>query len=144
MLPKEVYKLKRLRKLKPGIVPKPLKIWFLIHFAVDIVFAIPLMIVPRHFLSVLGWKTIDPIASRLVAAALLGIGLESLLSIKASVDTYIGMLNYKIIWSTAAIVGIVVSLIALGNEGPRLAWGIVGFFLVFAVIWIYWRVRVNE
>ena len=136
--------MKRLRKLKPGIVPKPLKIWFVIHFAVDVILAIPLMIVPQVFLSALGWKIVDPIASRLVGAALFGIGIESLLSIKASVDTYIGMLNLKIIWSTAAIVGTVISLIALGNEGPKLAWGIVGIFFLFAVIWIYWRVRIDE
>jgi len=116
----------------------------MIHFAVDVIFAIPLMIVPQAFLSALGWKIVDPIASRLVAAALFGIGIESLLSVKASVDTHIGMLNLKIIWSTAAIVGTVISLIALRNEGPKLAWGIVGIFVVFAVIWIYWRVRIDE
>ena len=137
-------RLKRLRRLKPGIVPKPLKIWFVIHFAVDVIFAIPLMVAPQPFLSMLGWKIVDPIASRLVAAALFGIGIESLLSIKAPVNTYVGMLNLKIIWSTAAIVGTVISLIALGKEGPQLAWGIVGVFFVFAVIWIYWRVRIDE
>jgi hypothetical protein len=136
--------LKRLRKLKPGIVPKSLKIWFVIHFAVDVIFAIPLMIVPQLFLSALGWKTIDPIASRLVAAALFAIGVESLLSTKAPLHTYVGLLNLKIIWSTTAVAGTAISLMVLGSEGPQLAWGIVGIFFVFAAIWTYWRIRIDE
>jgi len=136
--------MKRLRKLKPGIVPKPLKFWFLIHFAVDILFAVPLMAAPRAFLAALGWKIVDPIASRLVAAALFGIGIESLLSVKAPVGTYIGMLNLKIIWSSAAVLGIVISLALAGAGGPWSAWGIAAVFLAFDILWIYWRVRIEN
>lgn len=136
--------MKRLRRLKPGIVPRPLKIWFLVHFVVDMLFALPLMIAPQRFLSVLGWSAIDPILSRLVAAALFGIGIESLLSVKAPLSTYIGMLNLKIIWSSTAIIGILVSLAASGAGAPRLAWAVAGIFLVFDIVWIYWRIRVDE
>jgi hypothetical protein len=121
-----------------------LKIWFLVHFVVDILFALPLMIAPQRFLSVLGWSAIDPILSRLVAAALFGIGIESLLSVKAPLSTYIGMLNLKIIWSSAAIIGILVSLAASGAGATRLAWAVAGIFLVFDIVWIYWRIRVDE
>ncbi len=102
------------------------------------------MIAPRMLLSVLGWRVVDPIASRLVAAALFGIGIESLLSVKASVSTYIGMLNLKIIWSSAAVAGTVVSLAIAGAEGPRVAWGLAGIFLIFDMVWIYWRRRIDE
>ena len=136
--------MKRLRKLKPGIVPRALKIWFLIHFAVDLLFALPLMMAPRMFLSALGWKVVDPIASRLVGAAFLGIGIESLLSVKSTAATFMGMLNLKIIWSTTAIVGIVVSLVVAGSQGPRLAWAVCGIFGLFDMVWIYWRRRIDE
>jgi hypothetical protein len=136
--------MKRLRKLKPGIVPRPLKIWFLIHFAVDMLFAIPLMIAPRMFLSAFAWKVVDPITTRLVAAALFGIGIESLLSVRAPLPTFVGMLNLKIIWSSAAIIGIAVSLAFTDTAAPRLVWAVLGIFLVFDIVWIYWRVRTHE
>ena len=125
-------------------MPRPLRIWFLVHFAVDMLFALPLMIAPRGFLTALGWDFADPVLSRLVAAALFGIGIGSLLSAKASLSTYIAMLNLKIIWSSAAIVGITISLAPAGAGSPRLAWAVAGIFLVFDIVWIYWRIRIDE
>ncbi len=52
-------------------IPRSLRIWFIVHFVVDISFAIPLFISPLWFLDILGWKTVDPIAARMVAIALL-------------------------------------------------------------------------
>lgn len=121
-----------------------MKIWFLIHFVVDILFALPLMVAPTAFLSALGWKVVDPIASRLVAAALLGIGIESLLSVKSPAPTFVGLLNLKIIWSSAAIAGLVVSLVFAAAQTSRLAWAVAGIFLMFDIVWIYWRRRIDE
>lgn len=56
-------------------VPSSLKRWFVFHFTADITFAVPLMVVPVSFLNFFGWSTVDPIATRIVAAALFGIGL---------------------------------------------------------------------
>ncbi|GAG91612.1 unnamed protein product, partial [marine sediment metagenome] len=60
-------------------VPTALKKWFIVHFITDMVFAIPLMIIPELFLNLMGWITVDPVSSRIVAAALFGIGIESFL-----------------------------------------------------------------
>ncbi len=87
-------------------VPSSLRVWFVIHFAVDMLFAIPLLFFPEILMPLLGWKVVDPITSRLVGAALLGIGGESLLSRKASRDVFTAMLNLKIIWAIGAVVGI--------------------------------------
>lgn len=92
-------------------VPQALRNWFLVHFIIDIVFAIPLMFIPVLFLGSLGWQVVDPVAARLVAAALFGIGLESLLCYKAPVETYRSMLNLKIIWSTGAVAGLIISIL---------------------------------
>ena len=65
-------------------VPRNLRRWFVIHFVADILFAIPLLLIPETILPFFGWTVVDPITSRLVGAALLGIGTESLLGRNAS------------------------------------------------------------
>lgn len=125
-------------------VPQALRKWFFIHFVVDFIFAIPLMFTPVFFLSSLGWQVVDPVASRLVAAALFGIGLKSLLSYKATVETYKAMLNLKIIWSLAAITGLILSLLQ-GNQGRPLAlWMLLLVFIFFHALWLYWKIKISR
>ena len=91
-------------KINP--VPDGLKTWFVIHFAADMFFGIPLLFFPRLLPPLLGWTTYDPLTSRLVGAALMGIGLESLLGRNASAETFRAMLNLKIIWASSALFAI--------------------------------------
>jgi hypothetical protein len=86
-----------------GCVPPGLRNWFVVHFVADMLFGIPLLFFPRWLLPLLGWITYDPLTSRLVGAALMGIGLESLLGRKASAETFRAMLNLKIVWASSAI-----------------------------------------
>ena len=60
-----------MRRVTPD-VPTILRVFFMIHFFVDIVFAIPLFFIPIRFLEFAGWTTVDPVTARLVAAALFG------------------------------------------------------------------------
>ncbi len=125
-------------------IPKALKIWFIIHFIVDISFALPLFFAPNWFMTLLGWKTIDPVTTRMVAAALFGIGGESLLNVNLSRDAFITMLNLKIIWSITAIIGFIIAL-AGGIFGyPVVGFGLLVVFTVFNIIWIYWRLRLKK
>ena len=79
------------------MISKSLRTWFVIHCIADLTFAIPMLVAPVAFLSLFGWTTVDPFMTRLVAAALMGIGLESYLGRNAGVEAYQGMLNLKII-----------------------------------------------
>jgi len=117
-------------------VPGNLRVWFVIHFAVDMLFAIPLLFFPEILLPLLGWKVVDPITSRLVGAALLGIGGESLLSRNASKEVFLAMLNLKIIWAAGAVIGIALGIAA---GGPPLAWALLVTFAVFLGVWVYYR-----
>ena len=63
-------------------IPASLRVWFLIHFIVDILFAVPLIIAPYWFLKFLGLDIVDPLTARLVGAALIGIGTTSLITHK--------------------------------------------------------------
>jgi hypothetical protein len=123
------------------MVPNSLRTWFIIHFIADYLFGIPLLITPVWTMTLLGWTTIDPATTRLVGAALLGIGGESLLGRNASLETYKAMLNLKIIWSLGAIFGIVASLM---DGAPPLVWLILFIFSTFSVTWIYYRWKLNQ
>jgi len=116
-------------------LPSSLRTWFVIHFVVDYLFAIPLFIAPRWFLSFFGFTIIDPVTARLVAAALFAVGGISLLSRNESVGTYKALLKLKIIWSVSAIVGLLVSL---WQGAPVLLWLIVIVFALFCGIWSYY------
>jgi hypothetical protein len=102
------------------------------------------MFAPVLFLGSLGWQVVDPIAARLVAAALIGIGLESLLCYKASAETYRSMLNLKIIWSTAAITGLIISMLQ-ENQGRMLVLSLLLLvFLFFNGLWVFWRIKIAK
>ena len=129
---------------KKNKVPKTLRLFFFIHFILDMGFALPLFAVPHGFLQLLGWQAIDPFTARLVAAALFGIGLESLIGIKAGFEVYRGMLNLKIIWSSCAIAGIIITIAEMGSDAPFFAWFVLIVFVLFNVVWTYWRVRLKK
>lgn len=113
-----------------------LRFWFIVHFAIDFLFAVPLLLAPEFTLNLFGWTTVDPLASRLVGAALMGIGGESLLVRNASVEVYRAMLDLKIIWSLSAIFGIGASMAA---GGPWMGWVLLGIFGLFCALWIHYR-----
>lgn len=117
-----------------------MKNWFVVHCLVDLAFAIPLFLYPEWFLALLRWPYFDPIAIRLVAAALFGIGLESWLGREGSPEQYRGMLRLKIIWSAAAVLGILLGLFPL-SEPPLAAWALALVFAGFNGLWVYWYRR---
>lgn len=65
-----------------------LRFWFIVHFYADIIFAFPIFLFPEYFLRLAGWQSIDPIATRGVAAALFGIGIESYLGRNSGIEAY--------------------------------------------------------
>lgn len=123
--------------------PASLSIWFFVHFVADVAIAVPLLVAPVWFLTLLGWQSVDPIAARLVAAALFGIGLESLFMRKAPLERFPPMLSLKIIWSVAAIIGFVLSLAEGVHGNPWSVWAFLGIFVAFNILWTWWLVRVR-
>ena len=116
-------------------VPSALRSWFVLHFVLDVLFAAPLLIAPVFFLKTFGWTEVDPISARLVGAALVGIGVESLLGRHQGVEAYLGMLRLKILWSATATLGILVSML---QGAPVMGWAFFAIFAVFNGVWTYW------
>ena len=122
-----------------------LRTWFAIHFIADLVFAIPLMIAPVTTLTMVGWSpdAVDPLSTRLVGSALMGIGIESLLGRNANDHVYLAMLNLKSIWSLSATVGILLSLLEWGDQAPWGGWMFFGIFLSFSTVWNLYRIKLK-
>lgn len=125
-------------------VPAALRMWFVIHFAIDMIVAIPLFFAPREVLGLLGWMEIDPFATRLAAAALFGIGLESLLGRNAGREAFRGMLQLKLIWSAFAGLGLAWSVVQTDLRYPLIGWALVGIFVAFHALWWYWHLRLRR
>ncbi|MGD8406952.1 MAG: hypothetical protein PVJ21_25055 [Anaerolineales bacterium] len=122
-------------------VPNGLRTWFVVHFVVDVLFAIPLLFFPQMLLDLFNWRTYDPIMTRLVGAALMGIGVESLLGRNASADTFRAMLNLKVIWASSALIAIGIGI----AEGvASTAWSLFTIFFVFWCVWVYYHVNLGR
>lgn len=121
-------------------VPNGLRTWFVIHFVADILFAIPLLLFPQALLNLFSWKTFDPIMTRLVGAALMGIGVESLLGRNASAATFRAMLNLKVIWASSALFAIG---IGIAEGAASAAWLFLAIFFGFWCVWVYYRMKLK-
>ena len=122
-------------------LPSSLRAWFIAHFVVDVVVAVPLLVSPTFVLGHLGWTPIDPVATRLVAAALLAIGLQSFFGRDAGVETYRAMLRLKVIWSLAAVVGV---MAGIAEGAPPAAWAVLAIFVVFLGVWSHHAIRLKQ
>jgi len=124
--------------------PTALSYWFIVHFLIDMIVAIPLFFFPERALEMAGWETIDPLLARIVAAAFFGIGIESLIGRKATLEGFRDMLNLKIIWSFTATIGIGWAMIEGSQGRPVIGWMGLATFIVFHFVWLYWRVRIGK
>jgi len=122
-------------------IPSGLKTWFVIHFVADMLFGIPLLLLPELILPWFGWESFDPVMPRLVGAALLGIGGESLFSRNAPRAVFEALLRLKIIWASTAILALGLGIL---KGGPPAAWGFLAIFVGFLGVWIYFRIKINN
>ena len=114
-------------------VPRSLRVWFVVHFIADIVTAVPLFVAPREFGSLISLPSVDPLTARLVAAALVGIGVESLLSRNATRGSFRTLLRLKVLWSAAAGAG---TALTIAGGAPPAAWGVLAIFVAFNALWL--------
>jgi len=122
-------------------VPQSLRTWFIVHGVVDLAAAIPLLVAPDHALRAIGWTSVDPAASRLVGAALLAIGTQSLRVRNAGVEVYRPLLGLKVIWSLAAAAGL---FAAIGAGAPPATWAFLSIFIAFAGVWTHHAIRFRQ
>ena len=122
-------------------IPASLRHWFVAHFIVDLVLGLPLLLAPGTTLELFGFAGAEPVSARLVGAALLAIGTQSLIGRFEDVHVYRAMLNLKLIWSSSAIFGL---LAGIGAGAPPATWGVLSIFIVFFGVWTHYRVRIKQ
>jgi hypothetical protein len=123
------------------LVPASLRTWFRVHCAVDVVAALPLLLFPQRILGLLGWTAIDPVATRLCGAALLGIGGASVMVERHGLSGYRALLGLKVIWSVAAIFAL---LAGIADGAPPAAWAFLSIFIAFSGIWMSYMIRLRQ
>jgi hypothetical protein len=123
------------------MVPKSLRSWFVIHFVVDLLFGIPLLLAPVFTLKLIGLASVETTTARLVGAALMGIGIESYLGRQATAEVYQAMLNLKLIWSGSAILGLTYNLL---TGSPPTLLNILVVFVIFFLVWTYFKVNLKS
>lgn len=122
------------------MMPKSLRRWFIIHFIVDMLFAIPLLFFPHYLLSFLGWTAVEPFTARLVGAALFSIGGVSLWMNKEGKESYSVMLRLKLLWSGAAMLAILLSML---DGAPLFGWAALAIFAGFFCVWAWFLREVS-
>jgi len=120
------------------MVPRSLRICFLVESLFQIFCAVPLMLFPNGVLGMCGWTTIDPVATRLVGAALFGIAGASLLSKRTGLATFRSLLRLKILWTGAAVFSVVLSI---DQGAPASAWLLLLIVASLGAMWTYWLQR---
>jgi hypothetical protein len=123
------------------LVPASLRTWFRVHCAVDVIAAVPLLLFPQRILGLLGWTAVDPVATRLCGAALLGIGGASVLVERHGLPGYRALLSLKVIWSVAAIFALVAGI---ADGAPPAAWAFLSIFIAFSGIWMSYAIRIRQ
>ncbi|MEA2696550.1 MAG: hypothetical protein QOI66_821 [Myxococcales bacterium] len=122
-------------------LPSSLRTWFVVHSFIDVSVAIPLLVAPAVLLEPLGWTAVDPVATRLVGAALLAIGLQSFFGRNEGFETYRAMLRLKVIWSMTAVGGL---LAGIAGGAPTATWAFLAIFLAFLGVWSHYAIRLKQ
>ncbi len=124
-------------------VPSSLRKWFIFHFIANGLAGLQLLFVPAWFLHTLGIEEFDLITPRLVGAALLGIGIASLLVRKKGLAEYKTLLFVKAIWSGIAIFGLVMTLVQYGWGAPEATWFLIPVFVGFHSVWDFYLYKLR-
>ncbi len=120
-------------------ISKLLKLTFLIHFFVAILFGLMFTVLIELYVGVVGWPYLDPIAGRILGAVFLGLAAASLLSWRETKwESVKIVVQMEIVWLALAIVVHVWA--ALTDVFILILWFQMGLLIFFlgAFIWFYY------
>ncbi len=126
-------------------ISKPLKLAFLLHFFVAILFGLTFLLFIEFYVEVTGWPYLDPIAGRVLGAAFIGFGMASLLCWRETEWTKVKItVQMEITWLIVAIVAQFWIVFTLGL--PIMGWVNVVIMLVFCIAfsWFYYRQEMGK
>ena len=121
-------------------ISKLLKLTFLIHFFVAIIFGLVFAFLPDFYINLIDWPYPDPVTGRVLGALFIGLASASLLSWRETKwESVKIVVQMEVVWCR---IGIAVQMFAAFTDPllPFMIWiqiGILIFFLV-AFMWFYW------
>ncbi|MGD0550934.1 MAG: hypothetical protein ABSA81_10395 [Candidatus Bathyarchaeia archaeon] len=121
-------------------IPYGLKITFLVHFVVAVVFGAGFLLIPDMLTGMLGARTVEPSTFRLVGAAMLAFAASSWLAYRQPVWEKVKIVvQIEIVWT---VLGVLAMLYGLIFEGlPAADWMNVVILGAFAVAFIFFYSR---
>jgi hypothetical protein len=119
-----------------NIIPKGLKITFLVHFILGLVMGIPFLLFPEGYADMLNFTISEPMAYRMLGAATIGFSISSWLAYKKSNwDSVEILVIAEIIWT---ILGTIITIWGIiSEEFPAAAWLNAIPMLGFAIAFCY-------
>jgi len=113
-----------------------LKITFLIHAVVALVFGIAMYLIPGTWATLVNWVPFDSAMTRIYGAALLALAVSSWFGYRATrwEEVRIVMQMQIALPVLSALGGLYEALFA---GAPSFVWVAIAIFVVFAVAWIY-------
>ena len=121
-------------------IPYGLKITFLVHFVVAVVFGAGFLLIPEMLTGMLGARAMEPSTFRLVGAAMLAFAASSWLAYRQPVWEKVKIVvQIEIVWT---VLGVLATLYGLIFEGlPAADWMNVVILGAFAVAFIFFYSR---
>jgi len=117
-------------------ISEVVRIAFLVHVAIALIFGLPLFIIPGRFLLLVRWQPIDPVITRLFGAVLLAMALGDWLCHEATEWAVVNvLLQVHICAAVLGALGVLRHL--LFARTPAFAWVFLAFMVVYAAVWIY-------
>jgi hypothetical protein len=122
---------------------KELKTAFLVHAVMTVITGALMLLIPGRFLTWIDWAPIDPIASRLLGAAMLALSWSSFRGWMSREWTQVALLvELEIAFTVLACVGMGRHLFF--SRYPFWPWFFFSLFAAWAVAWIVLWVRDRE
>jgi hypothetical protein len=119
---------------------KSLRYTFIVHAIVAFVLGAPLLLAPGRTLGLFGWAPVDPLISRILGAALLGLAWSSFRGWRAAERKQVAVLiELEAIFCVLSCIGMVRQ--TFGYYYPYYVWALLVILAAFAVAWVYALVR---
>lgn len=120
----------------PSQISKQLKILFLIHFFVSIIMGLVFLIFIEAFVSLIQWPNPDPVAGRLLGAALIGFSASSLLAWRETEWMKVKLIvQMEIVWCAVGAVVLLVSVFFFPL--PFFTWLFIILLLFFFIVFVW-------
>jgi len=121
-------------------ISQSLKHLFLIHCIVGVVFGLTYLLIPETYGDIVNWPVKDPVAFRLIGAALMGFGISSWFAFKAPSWKSVRILVLmEIAWCG---LGTIVMLWGMISQGlPVIGWMNTAIMAIFTVTFAIFLVR---